>query len=310
MDTTKHERPQIWNIKAGKYRARFHHHIFLTGSRVRLVFKLLVNNPEDVDFVAFTAFACRGFKHLEYFLNDWFGKRVTQAEFRKKLSADGPSADLRAIVTIENKDWLGHNMPWIALRHIEPYSEKTVVSRTAELVLPGEICVKTNNRPKYNSNPPAGSYSAELTTVSEPSDTKIMFVFTMSDPPVIEQDKGSIYQTRISFFKPGAERGNGRDSLLEFLSRWLSKKEMTDCLACADWSATFLRKFKRKKVIITVAPRRQRLGQAIKPIADIVNIRGSVEGVPGGLNLVMPEDTYSPCPCGSGKKYKFCCYQK
>lgn len=23
-----------------------------------------------------------------------------------------------------------------------------------------------------------------------------------------------------------------------------------------------------------------------------------------------PEDPYSPCPCGSGKKYKFCCKKK
>jgi uncharacterized protein YecA (UPF0149 family) len=37
---------------------------------------------------------------------------------------------------------------------------------------------------------------------------------------------------------------------------------------------------------------------------DLTDLKRAVK------NELEPDDPYSPCPCGSGKKYKFCCKKK
>jgi len=37
---------------------------------------------------------------------------------------------------------------------------------------------------------------------------------------------------------------------------------------------------------------------------DLTDLRKAIQ------QKMIPEDVYSPCPCGSGKKFKFCCAKK
>jgi uncharacterized protein YchJ len=41
----------------------------------------------------------------------------------------------------------------------------------------------------------------------------------------------------------------------------------------------------------------------MKPFVDISHLKKTVKAK-------MKEKLYEPCPCGKGKKFKFCCYQK
>ncbi|NWQ42678.1 DNA-binding protein [Bacillus sp. EB106-08-02-XG196] len=40
----------------------------------------------------------------------------------------------------------------------------------------------------------------------------------------------------------------------------------------------------------------------MKPFVDISHLKKTVKAK-------MKEKLYEPCPCGKGKKFKFCCYQ-
>lgn len=42
----------------------------------------------------------------------------------------------------------------------------------------------------------------------------------------------------------------------------------------------------------------------IEPIEDISDLRKALR------ERRKPDNVYAPCPCGSGKKYKFCCAKK
>ena len=37
---------------------------------------------------------------------------------------------------------------------------------------------------------------------------------------------------------------------------------------------------------------------------DLTDLRKAIQ------QKMIPDDVYSPCPCGSGKKFKFCCAKK
>jgi hypothetical protein len=42
----------------------------------------------------------------------------------------------------------------------------------------------------------------------------------------------------------------------------------------------------------------------LEPPEDLTDLKKAI------LQKMTPEDVYAPCPCGSGKKFKFCCAKK
>lgn len=42
----------------------------------------------------------------------------------------------------------------------------------------------------------------------------------------------------------------------------------------------------------------------LEPPEDLTDLKNAIK------QKMTPNDVYSPCPCGSGKKFKFCCARK